>query len=425
MNKMFEGTGFYPADILLPQGCDMHKWSVVACDQFTSQPQYWEDVEATVGEAPSAFRLILPEIFLGSDAESRAAKINAKMRDYLESGILRTLRDSFIYVERTFFDGRVRRGLVGAVDLDEYDFNAGARPLVRATEGTVLDRIPPRVRVRKNAPLEVPHVMLLIDDPGRTVIEAAAAHKDGFEKLYDFELMKGGGHVAGYAVGGEYLPELAAALASNVSQAEFAKKYGSDKGSVMAYAVGDGNHSLATAKECWEQLKARLTPAQAQCHPARYALVELVNIHDESLIFEPIHRVIFDVEPKTLIKAFLEYYPSAQNDSSAGNRFEYVCADAGGVLTCGAQGLAVGLLQAFFDDYTARYGGRIDYIHGEDVVRALSSRARTVGFLLPPMGKSELFTTVIRDGALPRKTFSMGEPQEKRYYLECRKIVSE
>ena len=425
MDSIFRGCGFYPADILVPRGCDMTKWSVVACDQYTSQPEYWSEVEKEVGDAPSALKLMLPEIHLGSaDEKQRIAAIRRHMQNYLDGGVFRQMEDSLVYVERTLSDGRTRRGLVGAVDLEDYDYHAGASSLIRATEGTVLERIPPRVRVREGAPLEMPHVMVLIDDPGRTVIERAARDREEFEPLYDFDLMQGGGHIAGWRVCGEFLAPVAQALRVLTSPEEFARKYGAAGKPVMAYAMGDGNHSLATAKRCYERLKAKLPPRQAARHPARYALVELVNLHDDSLDFEPIHRVAFDIDPEKLLRAFFDFYPQAKGGEGPGHRMEYVHAGGGGVLSCACPetALAVGCLQNFLDDYIARNGGRVDYIHGDDVARELGRRPGSIAFLLPAMGKGELFPSVIADGVLPRKTFSMGNAQDKRFYLECRRI---
>jgi uncharacterized protein (DUF1015 family) len=423
--SLFNKTGFLTADILLPKKCDMPKWSVVACDQYTSQPEYWGEVEAAVGDAPSTFRLMLPEIYLGSVNESaRIEDINAKMKNYIDGDVFKTCENSFIFVERTLKNGKIRRGLVGTVDLEAYDFKIGASTLIRATEGTVLSRIPPRMRVRENAMLEVPHVMLLIDDKEGTVIEQTTKTLNDCEKLYDFELMKDGGHIKGYRICGDSLESIANALSALTVQANFDKKYGTVGKPVMAYAVGDGNHSLATAKQCYEQLKKQLTPKAAANHPARYALVELVNIHDQSLEFEPIHRVVFDVDSEELIKAFLAYYPAARLGEGEGHRFSYCYAGGSGFITCVCleQGLAASVLQSFLDIYLREHGGRVDYIHGKEVVKALSMQASTTGFLLPPMGKSELFRAVINDGVLPRKTFSMGEANDKRFYLECRRI---
>lgn len=425
MNCSFQNLGFYPADILLPEGVDMTKWSVIACDQYTSEPEYWDKVESTVGGNPSTLRLTMPEIYLGSgNVDERIEKINETMKDYRRRGLFRKVEDSMIYVERRLANGKIRKGLVGVVDLEDYDYNAGSSTLIRATEGTVLDRIPPRVRVREGAELEVPHVMLLADDPDHTVIEPVSDARDGLEKLYDFHLMQGGGSITGYRVEGERLSGIAGALKALARPEVFEAKYGAPGKPVLVYAAGDGNHSLATAKECYSRIKATLPPEQAKNHPARYALVELVNLHDSSLEFEPIHRVVFDVDPEKLLKAFFEAFPNARKGEGPGHRVEYLCASASGVITCEypKSNLAVGMLQAFLDGYLKNNGGRVDYIHGEAAVKALSSEPGRIGFLLPPMGKSDLFKTVVFDGVLPRKTFSMGEADDKRYYLECRGI---
>lgn len=424
MNEKFKKIGFLPADILLPQGCDMTKWSVVACDQYTSEPEYWENVRQFVGSSPSTLHLMLPEAELNKDdVKQRIDAINKNMDRYLDEGVFREIKDSFVLVERTLNGGEVRTGLVGAVDLENYDYNKGASSLIRATEGTVLERIPPRVRVREGASLELPHVMLLIDDPEHTVIEPLAAKKRNFETLYDFDLMCDSGHIKGYRVSGSALDGIVDALERLSSPEVFNKKYGVENRPVLLYAVGDGNHSLATAKACWERVKKTLPKGQTE-HPARYALVELVNIHDASLKFEPIHRVVFNVDPKKLIDAFLRFYPSAKLGEGEGQRIEYVSAAGRGVLTVEKpdSGLAVGTLQNFLDDYLKKNVGSVDYIHGKDVVETLGKKPGNIGFLLPSMGKSELFKTVITDGVLPRKTFSMGRACDKRFYLECRKI---
>jgi Uncharacterized conserved protein len=423
LNEKFKGLGFSPADILLPKNCDMEKWSVVACDQYTSEPEYWLNAEKFVGTAPSTLHLILPEAELKSDnVQRRVSEINKNMDTYLANDGFDCAADAFILVERTLKNRELRTGLVGAVDLEDYDYNRGAASLIRATEGTVLDRIPPRVRVREGASLELPHVMLLIDDPEGTVIEPLAAKKETLAPVYDFDLMCGSGHVKGYRVDGGALGGIADALTRLARPDAFSQKYGIADRPVLLFAVGDGNHSLATAKECWERVKKTL-PA-GQTHPARYALVELVNIHDRSLSFEPIHRVAFDVDPEKLIEAFLAFYPSARRGEGEGQRIEYVSAAGRGVLTVEKpeSGLAVGTLQNFLDGYLSKNGGTVDYIHGEEVVRSLGAKPGSIGFLLPPMGKSELFKTVITDGVLPRKTFSMGHAYDKRFYLECRSI---
>ena len=423
MNEKFKGLGFSPADILLPKNCDMEKWSVVACDQYTSEPEYWQGVEQFVGAAPSTLRMILPEAELNADdVQNRITAINRNMDACLTNGQFDNAKDTFILVERRLKSGELRTGLVGVVDLEDYDYNKGACSLIRATEGTVLERIPPRVRVREGASLELPHVMLLIDDPDCTVIEPLTAKKASFSPVYDFDLMCDSGHIKGYRVDGGALDSVANALSRLARPDIFCQKYGVADKPVLLFAVGDGNHSLATAKECWERTKKTI-PA-GQMHPARYALVELVNIHDRSLNFEPIHRVVFDIDPEKLIEAFLAFYPSAHRGTGDGQQIDYISATGTGTLTVEKpdSGLAVGTLQNFLDEYLTKNGGNVDYIHGEEVVRSLGAKPNNIGLLLPPMGKSELFKTVITDGVLPRKTFSMGHAYDKRFYLECRSI---
>ncbi len=428
MNEKFERLGFYPADILLPRSAGMTKWAVVACDQFTSQPEYWRKVEETVGGAPSTLRLILPEARLNDpDVAGQIAAINATMEQYLADGVFRTLPEALVYVERTQSDGRVRRGLIGMVDLEQYDFTPGSGALIRATEGTVLSRIPPRVRVRENAPIELPHVMLLIDDPERTVIEPLAAGKQAaepMEKLYDFDLQQGGGHLAGWLLSGAQADAVAGALSALCSEEAMEKKYGLRGAAPLLFAVGDVNHSLATAKQCYENLK-RVTPRERWASlPARYALVEVVNNHDEALRFEPIHRVVFGVDPEQLLAGLLDFYPGAYEGRGSGHAIAYTCAGRQGWVTVPEPKLqlAVGTLQAFLDAYVERHGGEVDYIHGDSVADELGARPGNIGFKLPAMGKDQLFKTVMADGVLPRKTFSMGHAQDKRYYVEARKI---
>ena len=425
MNEKFKHLGFYPADILLPKDADMTKWAVVACDQFTSQPEYWQAVEETVGDAPSTLRLILPEAKLNEpDVDEHIAGINAAMQDYLDRGIFRTLADSLIYIERVQSDGKVRHGLIGMVDLDQYDFTPGSGALIRATEGTVLSRIPPRVRVRQDAPIELPHVMLLIDDPDRTVIEPMTAQSGSMEKLYDFELQQGGGHLTGWKLTEKQIDAAADALTALCSGEEMEKKYGMKGAAPLLFAVGDGNHSLATAKQCYENLK-KVTPESEWANlPARYALVEVVNNHDDALQFEPIHRVLFGVEPEAVLQAFLDFYPGAHEGQGPGHTIAYTYAGHTGFVTVPEPKvqLAVGTLQAFIDEYLKTHGGEVDYIHGDDVTDQLGAKPGNIGFKLPAMGKDQLFKTVMADGVLPRKTFSMGHAQDKRYYVEARKI---
>ena len=426
MDKRFDGTAFFPADILLPQTENMEKWAVVACDQFTSQPEYWQEAERLVGNAPSALRLVLPEAYLSSpDVGNRIRAINAAMEQNLADGMFRTLPDSLIYLERTQSDGRVRHGLIGCIDLEQYDFTPGSGALIRATEGTVLERIPPRVRVREYAALELPHVMLLIDDPGKTVIEPLAGETGTMEALYNTELMLGGGHAKGWRLTGQQMSRAAGALKALKTPAAMAEKYGMADAAPLLFAVGDGNHSLATAKACYEKLKAVTAQDRWASLPARYALVEVVNLHDDALTFEPIHRVLFHVDGQDLRAAFTAFYPGAHAGSGEGHSVEVCGQGLDGVWTVPAPKaqLAVGTLQAFLDTYCKEHPEiSIDYIHGDDVARKLGRQPENLSFLLPPMGKDQLFRTVMADGVLPRKTFSMGEAQDKRYYLEARRI---
>ena len=425
MNQSFEKLGFYPADILLPKDVDMTKWAVVACDQFTSQPEYWQVVEDTVGNAPSTLRLILPEAKLNDpDVEQSIADINSTMEQYLESGVFQTLSDSLLYMERTQSDGKIRHGLIGMIDLEQYDFTPGSGALIRATEGTVLSRIPPRVRVREHAPIELPHVMLLIDDPDRTVIAPLTAASGEMEKVYDFELQQGGGHLRGWKLTDIQMDGVAAALEGLCTDAEMQKKYGLSGAAPLLFAVGDGNHSLATAKQCYENLKKVTPESQWGTLPARYALVEVVNNHDHALQFEPIHRVLFGVQPDQVLEAFKSFYPEAYEGRGEGHVIAYTCAEHTGFLTVPNPKvqLAVGTLQTFLDAYVQEYGGEVDYIHGDDVTDELGGKAGNIGFKLPAMGKEQLFKTVMTDGVLPRKTFSMGHAQDKRYYVEARRI---
>lgn len=425
MNKKWENLGFRPADILLPEAADMTRWAVVACDQFTSQPEYWQAVEETVGDAPSALRLILPEAELnGPDVDGRIRDINESMQKYLDGGIFKALPGSLVYIERTQSDGKIRRGLIGMVDLEQYDFTPGSGALIRATEGTVLSRIPPRVRVRQDAPIELPHVMLLIDDPERTVIEPLAGRSGEMEALYHFDLQQGGGRLCGWRLTDGQMDAVADALESLCSEAEMERKYGLRGAAPLLFAVGDGNHSLATAKQCYENMKKVTPESEWAGLPARYALVEVVNNHDEALQFEPIHRCVFGVEPEGVLEALKAYYPGAHEGPGEGHTIAYIWAGHAGCVTVPNPKvqLAVGTLQAFLDDYVKANGGEIDYIHGAGITDELGSRPGNIGFKLPAMGKEQLFKTVMADGVLPRKTFSMGHAQDKRYYVEARKI---
>lgn len=434
MNEKFSKLGFYPSDILLPKkDVDMSKWAVVACDQFTSEPEYWERVEKTVGDAPSTLRLILPEANLKApNVDEFIADINASMSKYLEEGIFETLKDSLIYIERGQSDGKIRHGLIGMVDLDQYDFTPGSGALIRATEGTVLDRIPPRARVRRNAPIELPHVMLLIDDPEKTVIEPLTAAADKMESVYDFDLMENGGHIKGYKLSAAQIDAVADALTGLTSDEAMKSKYGVSGVAPLLFAVGDGNHSLATAKKYYEQLKATLPAEEAAVHPARYAMVELVNIHDDALIFEPVHRVLTNVRPADVLADWSAYC------AAHGMALSFVPPDADAqelrvVSASGEQAafiahpdgaLPVATLQRYLDDFLRRHPeAAIDYIHGDEVLRRLSRADGAMGFLLPALNKADFFPAIEQLGILPRKTFSMGHAHDKRFYIECRKIL--
>ncbi len=416
---------FKSADILIPIRVDFNKWSVVACDQYSSQKDYWEKAKEIVGDSPSTLNIIFPEAYLNdNNGDERINLINSTMEKYLNEGIFKEYKDSFIYVERMQSNGKIRKGIIGVMDLEEYDFSKGSQSKIRATEGTILDRIPPRQRIRRNASLELPHILMLIDDRDYSVIEPISKSKDKLEKTYDFDLMLNGGHIEGYSIGNDFKEQILTALDKLEDEQEFSKKYGvKDKG-VLLFAAGDGNHSLATAKSCWEELKKTLLPEEQQNHPARFALVELNNIHDDSLEFEPIQRVIFNVNPQELLKAFMEYYPDSSFEDNGGQKVQYTYQGTEGTIYINnaPSNLPVGTLQIFLDKYLSENGGEIDYIHGNDVVRELTQKENTIGFMVDAMEKNDLFTTVIKDGSLPRKTFSMGEAQDKRFYLECKKI---
>lgn len=395
---------FTPADILLPRVDDMTKWSCIACDQFTAEPEYWREAERIVGSEPSTLRLMLPEAWLGvRDSAAETRKIYAAMKDYVNRGIFRTVEDSFIYVERTLPSGAVRRGLVGKLDLECYDWAPGSATPVRATEGTVESRLPARVEVRRGATLEMPHIMVFIDDPENAVIPSAA----GGEALYDFELMLGGGHIRGSRVTGEAAERLTAALEA-------------PEGSVR-FAMGDGNHSLAAAKRCWEQIKRNLPESELETHPARYALAEIVNIHDEAVTFEPIHRVLLETVPRGFIEEAAARLPRGKGQAVtllAGRREMEI--ETGMPL-----GALVALVDELLGDWRREHGGEPDYIHGDEEARALGGKPSSVGVLLPKLEKAELFPYITEHGPYPKKSFSIGHARDKRYYLECRAIVPE
>lgn len=402
-------TAFQPADILIPRGVDMTKWAVVACDQFTSEPEYWSRTAGIVGNSPSALSLILPEAYLGAPDESaRIGKIHSAMREYLGSGIFTEYKNAMIYVERTQSDGRVRRGIVGAIDLEEYDFTPGSRSQVRATEATVVERIPPRLSVRRDAELETSHIMLLIDDPQFSVIEPMAG--EDIPVLYDFDLMQGGGHIKGRLLGDEQIRRVDSALG-------ILKEKGG-----LTFAMGDGNHSLAAAKVHYENLKKEHPGEDLSKHPARYALCEIVNLHSEALEFEAIHRFVKVNDPyKLIFEMSLDLELSGlQSEQRVKIHRNYSVRDL--CIHNPKSKLAVGSVQTFLDSFISENGGQIDYIHGSEALKRLASEEGAIGFEFEPIRKEELFSAVSADGALPRKTFSMGRAEDKRYYIEARKI---
>lgn len=407
---------FQSANILIPQVDSMEKWSVIACDQYTSQPEYWERVKKYTEGAVSSLNLILPEAEM-ENAPALIGKINKNMDFYMESEIFKEYKNAYVYVERTLVNGTIRKGVVGAVDLETYDYSNYSAAAIRATEQTVAERIPPRMNIRRNAPLELPHILLLCDDEKHVLIESLEQIKEQCVKLYDFDLMEGGGHIAGWLVVGKDADMFDKKL--DEYEAANAEKYEKEGRKPMVFAVGDGNHSLATAKACYEELKKNNPDKDLTNHPARYALVELENLHDDAQQFEPIHRIVTEVDADALLDSVKETlcakdgYPIV---CYVGEREETVYLDR----SLGE--LPVAILQKFLDEYLEQHSGKIDYIHGDDVVKELASKESSIGFLLPNIEKNQFFRGIVIDGVLPRKTFSMGHAQEKRYYLEARKI---
>ncbi len=420
--------------MLIPNpNIDLNRWAVVACDQYTSQPEYWEKVASVAGDEPSTLHLIYPEVFLEEESpEIRIESINTTMKKYLSEGVFDEYPETFFLVHRTTAQGAQRWGLIAALDLEHYSYAKDSRTWVRATEGTIESRIPPRKLIRKDAPLELPHILVLLSDEERSIIEPFTGMTDQLKKVYDTDLMLGGGHITGYAISSdEHLERIASALEQLFLKA--------DSSNPLIYAMGDGNHSLATAKSCWEDLKQELSAEEQEGHPARYALVELENIFDEGLTFEPIHRVLFNTDEKKFVTILSKYCESYTQERFAdvsslmeaiesrkdGQTFGY--ADASGLslfILQGAQAsIAAGTLQLLIDDITHDGTAGVDYIHGEDVTEELGSREGNIGLFLPAIEKGTFFDSIIQDGALPRKTFSMGEADEKRYYMEARKIT--
>ena len=427
--------------IWMPQeGTDLYKWSVVACDQYTSQPQYWKTCEQEVGDAPSTLHMILPEVYLGSEEETqRIDRIHNCMDTYVKEGTLQPLPKGFMLIERSFGKTYARNGLVVEVDLETYEYKKGSKSLIRPTEMTVEERIPPRLKVRQTASVELPHIMLLIDDPECSIIEPLQEKKEQYQKIYDTDLMQMGGHIAGWLIPeGKETDAIMQAIERLADPDMFQKRYELDKEyPLLNLAVGDGNHSMATAKAAWENIKKDLTEEERKDHPARFCLCEIVNVHDKSLEIEPIHRVLFGVDEDEFLESAIRYYEEQGCAVEIAKEQQAACADKEKhvfslyskngyyslIVKHPVWGIAAATIQNFLDDYLAAHTAcKIDYIHGTDTVLELAGKEHNLGLLLPDVEKGDLFIGVVKDGVLPRKTFSMGEANEKRYYMECKKL---
>ena len=390
---------FTPANILLPKS-DFERFSVIACDQFTSEPEYWEGVRAYTKGYPTALDLILPEIYLEDDNAAKVEKIDENMKKYLESGVFKEIENSFIFVRRVQSNGVLRLGLLGKIDLKEYSYLDDGKGTVRSTEKTVLERIPPRAEIRKGAPLELPHAMLLFDDEKDSVMRSLESARDKFEKLYGFELFGGAGSIEGYRVTGEIADSVINAL-SDIK---------SENGGLL-FCVGDGNHSLAAAKRIYEE---------SGLERDRYALAEIVNIHSPAINFEPIYRVAFGVEPQELLNEFVAYCGKKGGEYEHSFRCVYMAGEKTVKIKSEFK-LPVAALQDFLD--RQRSNTVIDYIHGIDSAEKIACcEGDRVAFIFDGMKKTELFEAVSKNGSLPRKTFSLGHALDKRFYLEARKI---
>ena len=413
---------FVPAEILLPAAqTPLETWACIAVDQFTAQPEYWQRAEALAAGQPSTLHIVLPEAYLGTPQQAaRLEAIRHTMADYRQNVLTRCVH-GYVYVERTQMDGSVRQGLVGAIDLEAYDYTPGARAAIRPSERTVVERIPPRLAMRRGAALETSHVLLLVDDPMHSIVEPLFHRHDELDRLYDFPLMMGGGHLTGYAVTDP-------ADITSIYDALHRLRARLSPEDPLLFAVGDGNHSLAAAKACWEEIKRGLTPEETVVHPARFAMVELENIHDDALRMEPIHRVLFGCDGDDLLDEIAAFAAAKGATLAAGPQAQEIAVVyEGKEVTLSIEGspykLAVGTLQAFLDGWlSAHPQARLDYIHGEDTVRTLVAGEGAVGFLLPTPERDRLFDTIRAEGALPRKTFSLGSANEKRYYMECRRL---
>ena len=399
---------FAPADIMVPTGISLEKWSVIACDQFTSEPEYWQRAQAFVGDSESTLNLIIPEAFLGNiDQEAAAGNIDKVMAEYLGKNIFKEYKKSFLFVRRTLPGGKTRFGLVGAVDLEYYDFREDSKPLIRASEKTVVDRLPARIKVRKRAQIELPHIMALINDKTSLFFDEVSKIAEACETVYDFELMENGGHIDGRVLSGEEAGRIMDILAGALENQE------------IKVVIGDGNHSLAAAKVYWDELKQTLTEEERKSHPARYALLELNNVYAEAVEFHAIHRVVFCENAEALKNELSEKLQGGED-----YHVTWISGDGEG--TIGLSAACIGdMLDAFqgvLDAFAEKTDCEIDYIHGDDTVKSLVKQRGGMGFILPAMDKKDLFETVALRGVFPRKSFSIGHAHEKRYYLECRKI---
>lgn len=438
INKRLAPFGIQAAEMLIPsKGVDSKKWAVIACDQYSSEPEYWEKVNKEVGDAPSSLNLIFPECYLekGND-DQIIASINEKMQEYIKSDLLESTGEAFVLIKRTLRSGAERWGLMAVMDLEDYDFNKGSTSLIRATEGTIIDRIPPRLKIRKDAGLELPHIMVLVDDQKAPLIEPLKSAVEGKTPLYQTDLLENSGTLTGYKIDDEaLLNQFADSLEVLADKAAFKKTYGSDN--PLLFAIGDGNHSLATAKTQWENIKKDCCPCSLEDHPARYALVELNTIYDAGIEFEPIHRVVFEADGDQFLKDFSEAFDVDVADAAEADMAplaESIPEDQQFILITKAglkkvtvknpdTNLMAGTWQQFADKWLEKNSdAEIDYIHGVESTLTLATKGDNFGIILPNISKATFFETVIRDGSFPRKTFSMGEAHEKRFYFEARKI---
>lgn len=399
-------NAFTPAKILLPKN-NPETWSVIACDQFSSEREYWDRVTERVGDRPSTLNMVVPEAYLGSiSMEEASLSRNEKMAQYLSEDVFTEYDNALIYVEREITGGKIRRGIIGKLDLEAYDYLAGVNPPARASEKTVVDRLPPRIKVRSGACLEMPHILVLIDDEKREAIEPLTEKKTSFEKVYDFDLMENGGHIRGFKLSEEEAQRVVEAMDA-LGQRE------------VQFVIGDGNHSLAAAKDCWREIKKTLLPEEIENHPARFALVEICNVYDEGIEFEPIHRIVFNCDPEAVLADL-----TARAGDADGRELETIANGKRGSIKIvnSSLGGLIGAIQKILDEWENEKGVTVDYIHDEKALEELAKQPNSLAIFLPAMDKSDLFATVEKDGVFPKKSFSIGHARDKRYYLECRKI---